>query len=491
MSAFSQIPDKARLPLTYIEINNRASGRGLAAALETVLMFGQPLTELAATLDVQPTEISSPATARELYGTGSQLAQMATRFLTLNKTARLYCLPVLPGLTAAAATGSITLTGPATANGTLCVMIAGQQVQLGVQIGDDGDVLAPLLADAINAVATLPVTAAVDETDTTLVTLTAKWKGESGNDLDIRLNYYASQRTPAGLTVAIEQMAGGSTSPALDDAIAALGNTWYTRLVNPFTDESNLALLSTELLERWGPVQMIDGIAFQSFRGNYGETAAFGESRNDFLFSTMGSGLAPTPPWELAAINCAVASAALAIDPARPLQTLALTGFVPPANSDCWEWSERNQLLYDGISTYSVDDAGVAHIDRQITMYREDEYGNADDSYLDVNTISTLSYIRYVTKTRIEGKFGRMKLADDGTNFAPGSPIVTPAIIKEELLALFRELETAGLVEGWEQYKDELIVERDEDDRNRVNVYASQNIVNAFRIYAQAINYIG
>lgn len=486
-----QIPNNIRMPLAYIEINNRASGKGLAAQQETVLMFGSPLDALASALTIKPTEITSKAAAIELYGQGSMLALMAARFLAANKSARLYCMPAPPKATAAAASGSVTLTGTATASGALAVMIAGQLVEVGVVVGDSAEALATMVAAAVNASPALPVTAAVDDEDATKVVLTVKWKGSTGNDIDVRLNYYASQRTPAGLTVEIGAMSGGTINPSLDEVIGAMGNTWFNRLVNPFTDEPNLALLSAELLTRWGPLKMIDGIAFQGFRGNYGETSAFGDSRNDFLFSTMGTGIAPTPPWELAAINCAVASASLAIDPARPLQTLALPGFLPPAESDCWEWNECNNLLYDGISPFLVDDAGVAHIQRQITMYREDAYGNPDDSYLDVNTIATLSYIRYVTKARIEGKFGRMKLADDGTRFKPGSPIVTPSIIKTELLALFTELEWAGLVEDFEQYKDELIVERDENDRNRVNVYASQNIINQFRIYAQAINYIG
>ncbi len=486
-----QIPNNIRMPLTYIEINNRASGRGLAAQQETVLMFGCPLGSLATGMTVKPTEITSPTAAMELYGAGAMLTLMATRFLAVNKSARLYCMPALPDAASVVATGTVTLTGTATAAGSLALMIAGQLVEIGVQVGDSDATLVSLLIAAISSMTTLPVRAATVLGEPTTLTLIAQWGGVTGNDIDVRLNYYTSQRTPAGLTVEIGAMTGGTLNPPLDEVIGAMGNTWFNRLVNPFTDEPNLTLLSAELLTRWGPLKMIDGIAFQAFRGSYGETAAFGESRNDFLFTTMGTGIAATPPWELAAINCGVASASLTIDPARPLQTLTLPGFLPPAESDRWEWNECNNLLYDGIAPFSVDDAGVAHILRQITMYREDAHGNPDDSYLDVNTIATLSYIRYATKVRIESKFGRMKLADDGTRFKPGSPIVTPSTIKTELLALFTELEWAGLVENFQQYKDELIVERDEHDRNRVNVYASQNIINQFRIYAHAINYIG
>ncbi|MGY3910745.1 phage tail sheath subtilisin-like domain-containing protein [Aeromonas piscicola] len=484
----NQIPNTVRMPLTYIEINNRASGKGLATRQDTVLMFGCTTTEAQTGLVVKPMEITSGAAATALYGQGSMLAMMATRFLAINKTARLYCVPIRNG-TITTATGVLTLTGKATAAGALSVMIAGQQVEIDVVEKDTPAMLYPMLIAAINAIPAMPVIASVDAKDGVL--LTAKWNGSTGCQIDVRMNYYAHQRVPAGLDVDITKMSGSTTDSSLLDAIGAMGNTWFNRVVNPFTNSAALTQMATELLTRWGPLKMIDGIAFQAFRGNYGETSAFGLARNEFLFSTMATGISPTPPWELAAINCAVACSSLSIDPALPLQTLALPGFLPPAEGDRWEWNESNNLLYDGISPFSVDDSGVAHILRQITMYRKDDYGNLDDSYLDVNTIATLSYIRYVTKVRIEGKFGRMKLAEDGARFRPGSSIVTPSIIKTELLALFTELEWAGLVVNFEHYKDELQVEIDENDRNRVNVYASQNIVRQFRIYAQAINYVG
>ena len=107
-----------------------------------------------------------------------------------------------------------------------------------------------------------------------------------------------------------------------------------------------------------------------------------------------------------------------------------------------------------------------------------------------METIATLSYIRYAIRTRITSKYPRYKLANDGTRFAPGQKVVTPKIIRAELLALFTELEEKAIVEDYDSYQETLIVERDSDNTQRVNVLSNENTVNQFRIYAHAIQFV-
>jgi phage tail sheath gpL-like len=95
---------------------------------------------------------------------------------------------------------------------------------------------------------------------------------------------------------------------------------------------------------------------------------------------------APTPVFLACAIDAAVSTASLSIDPARPLQTLVLRGFLAPAKADQLLRSERNILLYDGISTYTIDRDGTTRIERQITTYQTNSASLPDASYLDINT---------------------------------------------------------------------------------------------------------
>src|SRR5262249_4134124 len=134
-------------------------------------------------------------------------------------------------------------------------------------------------------------------------------------------------------------------------------------------------------------------------------------------------------------------------DPARPFQTLGLNGVLPPQVGEGLTDDERNLLLYDGISTLLTGAGGKVRIERMITTYKTNDFGAADTSYLDLTTILTLSYLRYDLRNYILRKYPRHKLANDGTRFGSGQAIVTPKLMKSEIIAKFREWEGIGLVE--------------------------------------------
>jgi len=115
--------------------------------------------------------------------------------------------------------------------------------------------------------------------------------------------------------------------------------------------------------------------------------------------------------------------------------------------------------------------------------------GVEDISYLDLNTKWTVDFIRFAVRARIALRFPRYKLANDGTQYAPGQAVVTPRTIRGELLALFRELEEVALVEGFEQFKNDLLVVRSTQDPNRVNAVLPPDIVNQFRVFAAAVQF--
>src|SRR3546814_3024831 len=87
-------------------------------------------------------------------------------------------------------------------------------------------------------------------------------------------------------------------------------------------------------------------------------------------------------------------------------------------------------------------------LERPITTYQTNAYGFDDTAFLDVNTLLTLAALRYSQRARIAQKFPRHKLASDGTKAGAGQAIVTPSVIRAELVALAREWEDAGWVEN-------------------------------------------
>ena len=87
-------------------------------------------------------------------------------------------------------------------------------------------------------------------------------------------------------------------------------------------------------------------------------------------------------------------------------------------------------------------------------------------------------------KQAITNKFPRCKLADDGTRFGPGQVIVTPSVIKAELISEYTMDAYNGLVENTSDFVANLLVERDTIDPNRINVLYPPDLINQLRVFA-------
>ncbi len=347
------------------------------------------------------------------------------------------------------------------------------------------------MASVINSNKNLPVTATVDSVNTAKVNLIAKWSGLTGNDIDLRHNYYAGEQLPPGVTITTVAMTGGSGTPDMAALIAAMPDEWYNHIMMPFNDTASLNTLRDELLERWGPLKMSEAIAYTAFRGTYGETITFGEGRNDFLLSCMGTSKSPSPSWEFAASYCGIAAYHLAIDPARPLQTLALPGILAPAKADRFAFDERNNLLKSGIATYQIQPGDVVAIEREISMYQENAFGDPDPSYLDITTPATLGKMRYDIKVMVTNRYPRHKLADDNVlaQIDPAQPVVTPKLMEQAILEVALGWVTSGLMENFDLFKETLNVYRDTADRNRLNCVCHPDVVNQLRVFAALIQF--
>ena len=140
-------------------------------------------------------------------------------------------------------------------------------------------------------------------------------------------------------------------------------------------------------------------------------------------------------------------------------------------------------LLNNGIATLYVE-GGYVRIERAITTYQTNKFGDADNSYLDSETLFTLAEIVTRLKTAITSKYPRHKLADDGTRYGPGQAIVTPNVIRSELIAQYAAMERDGLVENADLFAKYLIVERNASDPNRVDVLLPPDVVNQLRVFA-------
>jgi phage tail sheath gpL-like len=481
--SFNTIPINIRTPGHFIEFDPSRAQQGLPQVWHRILVVGQRLAA-GSVLAAQPVRVLSAAQAEENFGRGSMLATMLAALKVANGSTEVWAVALDDNGAGAAASCTVTLTGAPTENGTLQLLVGGQLVQVAVASGATAAVLATALVTAITADTNLPVTAAAVGA---VVTLTARHKGEACNGLDVRMNYYDGQRTPKGLVVTITAMAGGTSNPDLQAAITAIGDEQYHTIACPYTDAANLTKLEALLATRWGPMVQKEGHAFVAASGTHANIATLGGTRNSPHVCLLAAGKSPTPSYVWAAVVAAVDAAEP--DPARPRQTLLLPGLLAPAIGDRYTRDERNVLLYTGVATTTATVDGLVQIERLVTTYRTNPLGVADRSYLDAETLRTVAYLRYTTRARIALKYPRYKLASDGTRYGPGQAIVTPNLIRAELVALFAEWEEAGLVEDIEQFKRDLVVQRNPSDPDRLDAVIPPNLVNGFRVFAGQVQF--
>lgn len=482
--SFNDIPDSIRVPGIYIEIDPSRAVSGSPVMERRLLLVGQRLST-GTVPALTATRLGSQAgdQAAQAFGQGSMLHAMADAARNAEEYVDIWAIALDDDVAGAAASGTVTLSGTPTATGTLNLYIGGKRVRIAVIAAETVSTLATRLADAINADADLPVTASAA---LGVVTLTCRWKGETGNDLDVRLNYNAEQ-TPAGLTVAIVALSGGTANPDVAGVITAIAGQPYYSIVCPYTDTANLTQLELEMADRFGPMDPMTGHVFNAYVGNHAQLTTWGSDRNSPHVSTLGLFDVPTTTWVAASVWGAVAEQAGANDPARPFRSLALPGVLPPPEKSRFTRSERNLLLYDGISTFTVDQGGSVLIETIITNYQTNSFGLPDIALLRLETKWTVDLVRFRFNAAVARDYPRHKLGDVAV---PGQAYATETTVRATLIAEAVKLATEdGLIEDIEGFKETLIVKRSNQNPNRLNAVLAPNLVNQFDIFAAAVQY--
>ncbi len=487
---FDSIPTNDRVPFVYIEFNNNNALPSQPLQYKA-LMLGQRSAGAPIAANV-PTAVGSLAQVQAMFGADSMLSQMARVWFANNNATPLTIIALDDNGAGSYSTATVTFTGPATAAGTLAFYIAGRQYPVGVVAGMTATQIATALAAAINAEPTCPVGAAHA---VGVVTLTCNWKGVaglggSGYDFDLRFNYRSGDALPAGVTGVVANTAPGTGNPDISTAITAMGDDQYNVIVNPYLDGTNLPLLVAEMARRAGPAVQADGMVVSAKAGTAGGLETWGVTQNSQWLSVTGRPAMPTPSWEFAAGLAAVIAFYGNIDTARPFQTLPVQAVYPPAPSDRFVMSDQNTLLYSGISTFAVDSSGIVRIQRQITTYQLNDAGAPDASYLDVNTLLTLSYIRWSTRVMIQTKYPRSKLAQDGITYSPNQNVVTPKLMAAELIGLAKQWADAALVQNIDAFKRGLVVELDPTNPNRLNILITPQLMNQFMVAGVQIQFL-
>lgn len=486
--SFPTLAANLREPGVFVEFDPSQANQGPLVQPYEVLMIGEKTSAGSATasaIDV----ITSADQAKELYGQGSSMHIMSKKYFAANGSInKLYGASTLPAGTAG--THTIQASGTATEAGTIALYIHGERIEVSVANGDDANTVAAAIDAAVTAyTGDLMCTSGVS-TDT--VTLTGRHASvlSLATEITVQHSLGETEKLPAGVSLAIVQdVISGSGLPTLTTIISNMGEDQFNLIIWPYGSQGGASqdALTTELLDRYGPIRQVEGVAIGAVKDSQANLLTYGDGENSQFFHSIGcESTMPSASMEVAAAAVGVAAKSLQADPARPLQSLVLSGIVPAPREDRFTYTERNLQLQDGVATQYTDDGGLVRISRLISNYQTNSSGLPDTAFLDIQTFATLSYIRFQIRARWSSRYPRHKLAGDASakRFGPGQAVMTPSLAKSELVAMFMEWEELALVEDLDDFKDNLVVEINSSDPNRLDVLLPPNLVNQLRVSA-------
>jgi len=482
---FTQIPDELLVPGQYQEIDNSLAGS--TGEEKKVLVIG--IKGSGGTAEANKVvAISGDAKARNLLEEGYPAAVMAMNFMDLNKTEKLYALPLNEAAAGTAAVKSYTFTASPIKDGTFVRYVNGIKVSMAVSSGDTLDDLAAAFVASINSVRDMELEAEINAENTAQVLLVALAKGENGNLMTVEAGLYG-ESDPAGIAAELATVTVGSGNPDITAALAAMGETKYHYIITDLADAANIVLFSAELKSRYSGPRQCDGRMFLALSGEDGDDNTTGSmiaqassiNSPHIVLVPRGNNFQTPAVW--AARFAAPLIRRLADDPAANTYDTEIDGLVSITQRNA---NVREALLSAGIATYRVDSTGTVLVERAVTSYNADSDGNRNTSYLDVQITETISRVRAEINAEARTRYKKWKLAATNENFGSGAKVMTADIWKAFLVEMYQQvfIQEKQWCQDLASYKDSIIVEIDSDSKTRLNYQHKPTLIGQFYIGA-------
>lgn len=290
------ISTSLRRPQTFHVFTYQQGGRSLVPLPQRLLLIGTMKggTAVAGTIY----QVNDPQETDALFGVGTQLAMMCRKaFETcgfLGQGPAIYATGLAEPGGGAAHTQTFTITGPATASGSLVVRIAGRTLNIGVASGDTATTIATALSAAIGALKVfLPLTAAPAAG---VVTTTHVVKGVGGNDV-----VFEVISVPAGVTCVTAQGVAGAGISDETAALAAAAGPDYDVIALENHASADITLAISHVATAWGPSEKKWRWVLLAETGSIGTVTPLATAANDRAISVIGCRGCKSLPGEIAA----------------------------------------------------------------------------------------------------------------------------------------------------------------------------------------------
>ena len=479
-----------------IDINARASLTAVDTVFKNTGVRGNFLPQRIAVIgqgndaEVYSTDkklIESAFEVGQLYGFGSPLHLVVDKLLPANGdgvgSIPITVYPLPNEITGIAAQGSITPSGAVSEESIYRIFINNIPSKEFVIL--PGDAIADIIDKmviALNSIIEMPV---IGTDNTSDLGVTAKWKGESGNDL-----YIEVEGPTNGLTFVIVQPTGGAVNPEITIATNQFGNVWETLILNCL-NKTDLVALNAYKSFGEGRWQSTVRKPFVAFCGDTNETVSAATTipdarKDDRINSQLVSPAGKDLPFLVAARQLARIVVVAENNPPKGYNGQIADTLTPPGDSYHWDWDQRDEALKKGSSTSTVENGEVVCGDIA-TFYHPD--GQPIPAYRYVVNIVKLQNIIYNMDLIFESAEWRDVPLVDNNEPTINPEAKTPASAKAEVAQLLDFLASWAIITNSKEAKKKTIVTINNQNPDRIDIIITVQLSGNTRIKAVTLNF--
>lgn len=475
----------SHIPVTAFGVRVAVGPAATPPAALKILLVGMMLAAGTATAN-QVVEVFDSTDGNARFGARSRLAAMVRATRKIAPQARIYACPVAdPAGTAA--TCVLTFSGPATGAGVVRLKIAGQPIRE-VQIPSGmsrTDAAAAVLA-ALAEYSELPCTATVGGTGSEhVLTLTSSHASALSNQLRVQF-----ESTAAGLTIALNDLStatrgrvyfgsaspatAGAGNPSLTTALAAIAGARYDRQVFDIDDDTNRTAVANHLASESGinvghRCMGAIGSLVDTLTGS-GSVAEDATGLNAERLTIVYNRKSHNHGGELAAAYMAAKVYGDANLPgeaqyrAAKANGLSLWPAILATDEDeRLTATQANTLLASGVTPLREDNLhpGYAAVTRPVTTRTKNAQGGTSWAAHDTSKVAVADLVADRAELWAATNYADKNLVPDPATIeaAPSSPyVIWPAAIREDMLAILRQMEQDGLLINVEDHAAQVTV---------------------------------
>lgn len=470
------VPADWRKPGAYVEL---LFGQGPAGAFapgrEAVLVMPKTSAGTWAVNTLYP--IRNAGEAEIGAGAGSPLHRAALAFRRFNKDAKLWGVTYAAssGGSPAVATGTVAITGPSTARGTITVWVCNEPCSASYESGTSATDIGELLEASINGKTHLPVTA---NNVTGTVTLSWKIAGASGGTATIPAVFLYTEITPStGVAATTSAHIGAATAGAdgttteaanLNTALGALDAVRKYWMGISTLAGTELGHLETHITTKSEPRRGLRSAGVAAYLGSLANATTLAIARNYERLSLAWAMNSPNDPAWIVGTIMAFAQKGEDADKARNFDGFSLSEAlgVPYPGLARPDAEDLNDAINDGLLPIEYTEGG-ASICMFTTTRSKDSGGTLDDPRaLERHRISVGDEFSDEELVEYGLNYSWKKLRDDAllpngkvnTNQLLPRDVVTPYSFRGHIMRRVDDFFDRALIQNPEKSKESLRV---------------------------------